>query len=138
VIGALERFSRGLGSTVQVEFPRGSGQQLGLDAITVDLAERLVAIFLRGPDGRRPVFGRVARFQDDPAWRDALLFYEYFDGDDGAGLGASHQTGWTGLVADLIIRLSRARGSGTVPVGTRSDGVPAQQTSGRAAASGGR
>ncbi len=109
VIGALERFSRGLGGTLEVEFPRGSGRRLTLAEITVDLAERLVAIFLEGPDGRRPVFGGLERFQDDPAWHDALLFYEYFHGDDGAGLGASHQTGWTGLVADLVIRLSRAR-----------------------------
>ena len=59
-------------------------------------------------NGRRPVFGGVQRFQDDPAWHDSLLFYEYFNGDDGAGLGASHQTGWTGLVADMIVRVSAA------------------------------
>ncbi len=63
----------------------------------------------RTSDGRRPVFGGLERFQTDPAWRDALLFHEYFHGDDGAGLGASHQTGWTGLVADLIVRLSEMR-----------------------------
>jgi len=91
--------------------PRGlwSGPQRTLREITIDLAERLVAIFLPREDGTRPVFGAQARFRDDPAWRDALLFHEYFHGDDGAGLGASHQTGWTGLVADLVIRLSWAR-----------------------------
>jgi hypothetical protein len=68
-----------------------------------------VAIFLDRPDGRRPVFGALERFQRDPAWHDALLFDEYFNGDDGAGLGASHQTGWIGLVADMIVRLSNAR-----------------------------
>ena len=68
-----------------------------------------MSIFLEGEDGRRPAFGAVERFQRDPAWHDALLFHEYFHGDDGAGLGASHQTGWTGLVADMIVRLSNAR-----------------------------
>ena len=67
-----------------------------------ELANRLVSIFLRGPDGLRPVFGGAREFQDDPHWRDHLLFYEYFHGDNGAGIGASHQTGWTGLVATLI------------------------------------
>ena len=65
-------------------------------------SRRLTRIFLRGPDGRRPVHGDAARFRDDPQWRDLLLFYEYFHGDTGAGIGASHQTGWTGLVAKLL------------------------------------
>ena len=68
---------------------------------------RLSAIFAPGPDGRRPVFGSDERSQTDPAWRDRLLFYEYFDGDTGAGLGASHQTGWTALVAKLLDQLAR-------------------------------
>ena len=67
-----------------------------------ELADRLIAIFLRDADGRRPVYGGTEQFQDDPHWRDLILFYEYFHGDNGAGLGASHQTGWTGLVAQLI------------------------------------
>jgi hypothetical protein len=67
----------------------------------------LISLFLRDGDGRRPAFGAYARLQDDPLWRDSLLFHEYFHGDTGAGLGASHQTGWTGLVADLIIRRNR-------------------------------
>jgi hypothetical protein len=69
-----------------------------------DLLDRLIAIFLVGPDGRRPCFGGVERMQRDPAWKDNLLFHEYFHGDNGAGLGASHQTGWTGIVADMIRR----------------------------------
>ena len=109
VIGALLRFSQGLDEDFTVEFPTGSGDQHTLREITIDLAERLVAIFLPREDGTRPVFGGQERFRTDPAWRDALLFHEYFHGDDGAGLGASHQTGWTGLVADLVIRLSWAR-----------------------------
>jgi hypothetical protein len=107
VIGALERFARRLGDGFTVEFPRGSGHQRTLSHITTDLSERLVDVFLLDASGRRPVFGD--RSDPDPTWRDALLFHEYFDGDDGHGLGASHQTGWTGLVADLIIRLSRRR-----------------------------
>jgi hypothetical protein len=106
VIGALERFARRLGDGFTVEFPRGSGSRLNLREVADELARRLVAIFLEGPDGRRPVFGGVERFHGDPAWHDALHFHEYFHGDDGAGLGASHQTGWTGLVADLLLRRS--------------------------------
>jgi hypothetical protein len=108
VIGSLERFARRLGSGFTVEFPRGSGTQRTLREITIDLGQRLVDIFLIDDSrGSRPVFG--ARADPDSSWADALLFHEYFHGDDGRGLGASHQTGWTGLVADLIIRLSRAR-----------------------------
>jgi hypothetical protein len=111
VMGALERFHSALGDGFTIEFPLGSGKRLTLEQVSLELGRRLIAIFL--PDaaagGRRPVFGGVSRFQDDPAWHDALLFNEYFNGDDGAGLGASHQTGWTGLVADLVVRQARAR-----------------------------
>jgi hypothetical protein len=75
-----------------------------LDVIAMDLQDRLISIFVVGPDGRRPCFGSVERLQNDPAWKDNLLFNEYFHGDNGAGLGASHQTGWTGLIADVIRR----------------------------------
>jgi mannosylglycerate hydrolase MGH1-like protein len=109
LIEALLRYHQHLGEGYTVEYPRGSGAQRTLREISVDLAERLVAIFLRDERGRRPVFGGQERFQTDPAWRDDLLFHEYFNGDDGAGLGASHQTGWTGLVADLIVRLCGMR-----------------------------
>jgi mannosylglycerate hydrolase MGH1-like protein len=109
VIGALTRYARRLGDDFRFEFPRGSGRRLTLREIVAELAHRLVAIFLPGADGARPVFGARPIFGRDGAWRDALLFHEYFDGDDGAGLGASHQTGWTGLVADMVIRLSDAR-----------------------------
>ena len=76
-----------------------------LGAIASELSRRLTNIFLRGPDGTRPVYGRVDRFQRDPHWRDLILFYEYFHGDTGAGLGASHQTGWTALVAKILQQL---------------------------------
>jgi hypothetical protein len=85
-----------------VECPTGSGQQCTLFEVANELGRRLEAIFLRGPDGRRPVYGGTERFQQDPNWQDLLLFHEYFHGDNGAGLGASHQTGWTGLVARVI------------------------------------
>jgi hypothetical protein len=109
LIGALMRYHQHLGDDYRIEYPRGSGQQRALAEVSLDLSERLVGIFLRDERGRRPVFGDLERFQSDPAWRDSLLFHEYFHGDNGSGLGASHQTGWTGLVADLIVRLGRVR-----------------------------
>ena len=85
-----------------MECPTGSGQHMTLFEVAQEIARRLSATFLRDADGRRPVYGGTAKFQDDPHWRDLILFYEYFHGDNGAGLGASHQTGWTGLVALLL------------------------------------
>jgi len=108
VVEALTRYARFFGDDLKVEYPTGSGKELALDGIAADLRERLIALFVRGADGRRPCFGWVERLQEDPAWRDNVLFNEYFHGDNGAGLGASHQTGWTGLVAELILR---ARGT---------------------------
>jgi len=90
------------GDDFQVECPTGSGQMMNLYQVAEEISNRLGAIFLRGSDGRRPVFGGADKFQNDPHWRDYLLFYEYFHGDNGAGLGASHQTGWTGLIARLL------------------------------------
>jgi hypothetical protein len=104
VIDALERYHRFFGDEFTVEYPTGSGNQLSLDVVVADLRRRLLSIFMVGPDGRRPCFGGVERLQTDPAWKDNLVFNEYFHGDNGAGLGASHQTGWTGIVADLIRR----------------------------------
>ena len=75
---------------------------MNLDEVSTDLTHRLTRIFLRDADGRRPVFGASDTFQQDPGWRDCLQFFEYFHGDDGRGLGASHQTGWTGLIANLM------------------------------------
>jgi hypothetical protein len=104
VISVLGRYHRFFGDDLTVEYPAGSGQRLTLDRVSADLQDRLISLFVRGPDGRRPCFGGVTRLQDDPAWRDNLVFSEYFHGDNGAGLGASHQTGWTGLIADVIRR----------------------------------
>jgi hypothetical protein len=104
VIEALERYDRFFGDELTVEYPTSSGQMMTLGRIAQDLRRRLISLFLVGEDGRRPCFGYVAPLQENPAWKDNLLFNEYFHGDNGAGLGASHQTGWTGLVADLIRR----------------------------------
>jgi hypothetical protein len=104
VISSLERYHRFFGDELTIEYPAGSGRRLPLDAIAADLSGRLVSIFLAGPDDRRPCFGQTGRLQHDPAWKDNIVFSEYFHGDNGAGLGASHQTGWTGVIADLIRR----------------------------------
>jgi len=104
VVEALTRYARFFGGELKVEYPTGSHEEHTLDTIAADLRERLIALFLRGDDDRRPCFGWVDRLQTDPAWKDNLLFNEYFHGDNGAGLGASHQTGWTGVIADLIRR----------------------------------
>jgi hypothetical protein len=104
VISMLERYQRFFGDDLTIEYPTGSGRRLAFGEVASDLRDRLISLFAAGPDGRRPCFGGVTRLQDDPAWRDNLVFSEYFHGDNGAGLGASHQTGWTGLIADVIRR----------------------------------
>ena len=90
------------GDDFTVECPTGSGQQMTLFEVARELTRRLASLFLRDDSGRRPVYGGTTRFQEDPHWRDYILFYEYFHGDNGAGLGASHQTGWTGVIARLL------------------------------------
>ncbi|HTJ74129.1 MAG TPA: hypothetical protein VL337_02090, partial [Acidimicrobiales bacterium] len=104
VVEALRRFGRYFGDDVTVEHPAGSGHRLTLDQVADELSQRLIAIFLDDDSGRRPVFGDIERFQSDPALHGMIPFHEYFHGDTGKGIGASHQTGWTGLVADLIAR----------------------------------
>jgi hypothetical protein len=99
---ALQRLNHYYGDTFQVEFPTGSGKQMSLRKAAEQLACRLCSLFAPDKNGRKPVFGDCALFQTDPHFRDHMLFYEYFNGDTGAGLGANHQTGWTGLVAKLI------------------------------------
>jgi Glycosyl hydrolase family 63 C-terminal domain len=104
VVSVLGRYYEFFGDSLIVEYPAGSGHKVPLDLIAADLQDRLISLFVTGPDGRRPCFGWVDKLQQDPAWKDNLLFNEYFHGDNGAGLGASHQTGWTGLIADVIRR----------------------------------
>jgi hypothetical protein len=102
IIESLQKFHYYLGDGYKVEYPTGSGRMATLWEVAGELSRRLTHIFLRDSSGRRPVFGGVDKFQHDPHWRDLVPFYEYFHGDNGAGIGASHQTGWTGLVAKLI------------------------------------
>jgi hypothetical protein len=110
IVRALLQYYRFLGNDFTVECPTGSGRRMTLFEVAREIGRRLTAIFLRGPSGRRPVYGEVRKFQEDPHWRDLVLFYEYFHGDSGAGIGASHQTGWTGLVAKLIQMFSDVSG----------------------------
>jgi hypothetical protein len=107
LVEALQKFHYYLGEDYTIEFPTGSGRMLSLWEISLELSRRLVGLFRRDANGRRPFNGDVALFQNDPHWRDHLLFHEYFNGDTGEGLGASHQTGWTALVAKLIDQLAR-------------------------------
>lgn len=111
LIEALQKFHYYLGEEYQVEFPTGSGRMLSLWEISLELSRRLVGLFRRDANGKRPFNGDVALFQTDPHWRDHILFHEYFNGDTGEGLGASHQTGWTALVAKLIDQLAAYSGN---------------------------
>jgi hypothetical protein len=116
------------GDEFRVECPTGSGNRLTLFEVARELTRRLSSLFLRDSNGERPVFGGARKFQDDPLWRDHILFYEYFHGDTGAGLGASHQTGWTGIIAPLLALFARYAGaefleSSKVELGRRSAGV---------------
>jgi hypothetical protein len=100
IIESLKKLQKAYGSSFKVSLPSGESQTF--EDLARDIANRLITIFARNEKGERPVFGNARKFQTDPLWRDHLLFYEYFNGDTGAGLGASHQTGWTALVATLI------------------------------------
>jgi hypothetical protein len=102
IIRALLNYYLYYGDNFRIECPTGSGNLMNLFEVSKEIAKRLTRIFLRDENGQRPVYGGAKKFQMDPYWRDHILFYEYFHGDNGAGLGASHQTGWTGLVAKMI------------------------------------
>jgi hypothetical protein len=102
IVRALLQYYSYFGDAFTIECPTGSGRQMTLYQVAEELSRRLANIFVRGANGDRPVYGGTRKFQDDPHWRDLLLFYEYFHGDNGAGLGASHQTGWTGIVARMM------------------------------------
>jgi hypothetical protein len=107
LIRGLLNLSSFYGDDFKVQCPTGSGRYMTLFEVAEELSRRLTSTFLRDANGRRPVYGGSAKFQDDPHWRDLILFYEYFQGDNGAGLGASHQTGWTGLTAALLDLFAR-------------------------------
>jgi hypothetical protein len=111
LIRALLNLYQFYGDDFKVECPTGSGKQMTLYEVAHEIARRLSGIFLRDRSGRRPVYGGSKKFQEDPHWKDYILFYEYFHGDSGAGIGANHQTGWTGIIArtlDLFARGSAA------------------------------
>jgi hypothetical protein len=110
IIQALREYHRYYGNSFQVECPTGSGHMMTLEQVAKEIARRLSRIFLRDPSGKRVVFGDNALFNGDAQWRDYVPFYEYFDGDTGRGCGASHQTGWTGLIAQILIMLGKEMG----------------------------
>jgi len=102
LIEALERYHHFYGDDLLVECPTGSGRMANLQQVAREISRRLTSIFLPGTDGRRPCHGNDRRYANDPHWRDLVLFHEYFHGDNGRGVGASHQTGWTALIARLL------------------------------------
>jgi hypothetical protein len=107
VIRALLNLYGFYGDDLTVECPTGSGTRMTLFEVAREISERLTRLFLRDENGHRPVYGGQSTFQDDPHWRDLISFHEYFHGDNGAGIGAAHQTGWTGLVAPLMTIFGR-------------------------------
>jgi len=117
LIRALLSFYGYYGDSFKIECPTGSGNRMNLFEVAREIANRLTRIFLRDESGRRPVYGGTEKFQTDPYWKDYILFYEYFHGDSGAGLGASHQTGWTGIVAKLIELFGRIDGQQLLSAG---------------------
>ena len=117
LIRSLLSFYLYYGDSFKIECPTGSGNQMNLFEVAKEISNRLTRIFLRDKSGRRPVYGGTEKFQTDPHWKDYILFYEYFHGDNGAGLGASHQTGWTGLVAKLIEVFGRIDGAQLLDAG---------------------
>ncbi len=130
IIRALIAYYRYFGDSVRIECPTGSGVEMTLFEIARELADRLISIFLPGKDGRRPVYGGTTVFATDPNWRDLVLFHEYFHGDNGAGLGASHQTGWTGLVAYLIQLFGSVTAEQVIEYGTQAANLDAARRPG--------
>ena len=112
LIESLQRYHHFYGDTLEVECPTGSGHMMNLEAVAQELQSRLARIFLPDAEGRRPCHGDDERYATDPAWRDLVLFHEYFHGDDGRGVGASHQTGWTALAVNSVADVARARSAG--------------------------
>jgi hypothetical protein len=138
LIRALLSFYLYYGDSFKIECPTGSGNSMNLFEVSREIANRLTRIFLRDQSGRRPVYGGAEKFQTDPQWKDYLLFYEYFHGDNGAGLGASHQTGWTGLVAKLIELFGRIDAAQALKGGRAAAFVKERTAEVGAASAGGR
>lgn len=117
LIESLQKFHHYFGDDFKVEFPSHSGRMITLWELANELSDRLTRTFLRDQHGRRAVYHGIEKFQVDPHWRDLILFHEYFHGDNGRGLGASHQTGWTALVAKLLQQYGEAAGSSEIERG---------------------
>jgi hypothetical protein len=117
ILRALINYYAYYGDSLKVEMPTGSGRLMNLYQVAEELGRRLASIFLRDGEGRRPVYGGTRKFQDDPHWRDLVTFYEYFHGDNGAGIGASHQTGWTGVVARIMHMLATTTAEQVIALG---------------------
>ncbi|MGH7536015.1 MAG: MGH1-like glycoside hydrolase domain-containing protein, partial [Gemmatimonadales bacterium] len=138
IIRALLQYHTYYGDTFTIECPTGSGRQMNLYQVAEEIARRLASIFMRDGQGRRPVHGGTRKFQEDPHWRDLILFYEYFHGDNGAGLGASHQTGWTGIIARAMHLFATSTSEQYLKLGkvagiTEVDPAPGGQAGGGAA-----
>src|SRR5207248_623681 len=127
LMALVRAFQRFYGDGLKIECPTGSGVMLTLEEVADELCRRLLKLFLRGPDGRRAVFGRYEKFQTDPHFKDYFLFHEYFHGDNGRGCGASHQTGWTGLIANLISQLAE---QSNTPAAARAEQVSGEPVHG--------
>jgi hypothetical protein len=125
LIESLQKFHHYYGEDFTIECPVGSGRLITLEAAAAELSARLTRLFLRDATGKRAVFGSDPRLQADPHFRDYLLFYEYFHGDSGRGAGASHQTGWTGLVAKLLMPRARDSSDATPPLPPEPTTLPA-------------
>jgi hypothetical protein len=131
LIRALLSYYLYYGDNFKIECPTGSGNVMNLFEVAREISNRLTRIFLQDKSGRRPVYGATEKFQTDPHWKDYILFYEYLHGDNGAGLGASHQTGWTGLVAKLIEFFGRIDGAEILDSGKASAFAKQEPTRGK-------
>src|SRR5215475_10546238 len=120
LVQSLRKLYSYYGNDFKIECPTGSGQVMTLWEVANDIARRLSNIFLRDKNDRRPVYGKAPKFQDDPRWCDLVLFYEYFHGDNGAGIGASHQTGWTGAVARIMHLFSTTTAEQVLALGQKA------------------
>ena len=120
ILRALLNYYAFYGDSFTIDFPTGSGRKANLYQVAEEIARRLASIFLRDADGRRPVYGGTRKFQEDPHWRDLVLFYEYFHGDNGAGVGASHQTGWTGAIARIMHLFSTTTAEQVLELGQKA------------------
>jgi hypothetical protein len=128
IIRALLQYYMYYGDEFKIECPTGSGRLTTLYEVAEELGRRLSSIFTRGSDGRRPVYGGTQKFQEDPHWRDYVLFYEYFHGDNGAGLGASHQTGWTGIIARIMHLFATSTAEQFLALGKEAGAVEIEPT----------